>query len=385
MRQRQFHCESAADVRCLWRTPSAPRDFQCAVSLHSHTMHSREGLDFIPRVMRKIGFAHAILRLAESRYERRTGRRVGYERAFWRPPLNPQAAYNLEAGQIQDTLGLRPLVSITDHDEIEACAELQAIGIPAPYSSEWSVPYGATMFHIGVHNLPPDSAAALHRWMAEYTAQPRPALLTEILAGLDESRDALIVLNHPFINEERLDRASHVRLLMDFLASHGRYIHALELNGLQPAPDNCEVVRLAAEKGFPVISGGDRHCLEPNANVNLSNAASFTEFVHEIRYQGLSHVLFLPQYRESIATRYINFISHAARTYPDMPGRERWVDRIFFEVYDQPGKIVPLSSEWTDGGPAVVRGFISAIGFLAAPRMRGALRLAFGEQEEVGA
>jgi len=348
-------------------------------------MHSREGLDFIPRVMRKIGFVHTIFRLAEGRYERRTGRQVGYDRAFWRPPLNPHAAYELEAGQIRDTLGLEPIVSLTDHDEMEACRELRAIGIPAPYSLEWTVPYGATVFHVGVHNLPPDSAAAFQKHMAEYTACPCEALLREILAALQESSDVLVVLNHPFLNEERLDRVSHVQLLMQFLADYGRYMHALELNGLQPASANCEVVRLSFETRIPVISGGDRHCLEANANVNLTNAGSFTEFVHEIRHEHLSRVLFLPQYQESIAARYIHFIWQAVRTYPEMPGRERWIDRIFFEPLGQPGTVVPLSSEWTNGGPAIVRAFISTIGFLAAPHMRGALRLAFGEQGEVSA
>jgi hypothetical protein len=73
------------------------------------------------------------------------------------------------------------------------------------------------------------------------------------------------------------------------------------------------------------------------------------------------------------------------QTYPDMPGRERWVDRIFYEPFDRPGVILPLSLEWPDGGPAAIRKFVSAVGFLAAPHMRGALRLAFGQQGEVGA
>jgi len=30
-----------------------------------------------------------------------------------------------------------------------------------------------------------------------------------------------------------------------------------------------------------LISGGDRHGVEPNANINLTNAVNFTEFVHE--------------------------------------------------------------------------------------------------------
>lgn len=254
-----------------------------------------------------------------------------------------------------------------------------------PYSIEWTVPYQATVFHLGVHNLPADAAAELRAGMARYTTQPRESLLTEILPALDESSDALVVLNHPFSTEERLPRPAHVRLLMDFLATHSRHIHALELNGLQPASDNREVVRLARETGLPVISGGDRHCLEPNANVNLTNAASFTEFVHEVRRNRLSQVLFLPQYRESIAARYIEFIWQAVRTYPDLNGRERWVDRVFFERLKEPGVIVPLSSEWTNGGPAIARWIISTVGFLAAPHIRPALRLAFGKQSEVGA
>ncbi len=43
-----------------------------------------------------------------------------------------------------------------------------------------------------------------------------------------------------------------------------------------------------------LISGGDRHGVEPNANINLTNATSFTEFVHEIRRQKKSNVLFMP-------------------------------------------------------------------------------------------
>jgi hypothetical protein len=221
--------------------------------------------------------------------------------------------------------------------------------------------------------------------MARYTAQPREDLLAEILADLDETEDVLIVLNHPLINEERLDRPAHMRLLMRFLAAHGARIHALELNGLQPASANREVIQLAEERALPVISGGDRHCLEPNANVNLTNASTVAEFIHEVRHDRLSQVLFLPQYREPIAARYIEFIWHAVRTYPDLPGRERWVDRIFFEPFDRPGVTVPLSSEWTNGGPAAIRGFISAVGLLAAPHVRPALRLALGQQGEVGA
>ncbi len=46
------------------------------------------------------------------------------------------------------------------------------------------------------------------------------------------------------------------------------------------------------------IAGGDRHGVEPNANINLTNATTFTEFVHEVRREKKSRVLFMPQYAE---------------------------------------------------------------------------------------
>ena len=46
-------------------------------------------------------------------------KRQDFDRANWRPPLQPRMAYDLEARQIQ-RLNLNSLVSITDHDTIEA-------------------------------------------------------------------------------------------------------------------------------------------------------------------------------------------------------------------------------------------------------------------------
>jgi hypothetical protein len=370
------------NVQCLWRDGAAVKA-TTAVSLHSHTMHSREGLDFIPRVLAKVPLlARRIHRLSERR-RKESGDAVDFARAFWRPPLHAQAAWDLEVGQIRDTLNLQPLISITDHDNLEACADLRALGIAVPYSTEWTVPYQHTVFHLGVHNLPDDQAKAFAREMARYTRNPDSTLLATIMAELDALPDVLLVLNHPFSCELRLDRSTHSRLLLAFLSEHKRSIHALELNGLQPAADNCEVIRLAAETGIPVISGGDRHCLEPNANVNLTDASTFTEFVHEVRRDGLSRVLFLPQYREPLAARYIEFISHAVRNYADFPGRERWVDRVFYD-HEQRG-VLPLAAFWPNGGPWALRYFTAAVGFLATRQVRATLRLALGEQGEIGA
>ena len=158
-------------------------------------------------------------------------------------------------------------------------------------------------------------------------------------------------------------------------------MHALELNGLQPASDNREVVCMAHEAGLPVISGGDRHCLEPNANVNLTNASTFVEFVHEVRRDRLSRVLFLPQYRDALATRYIEFISQAVETYPELTGRQSWMDRVFYD--HERDELQSMSALWPAGAPLPIRGFVSTLGFLAT--RRATLRMAFGLQGEIGA
>jgi hypothetical protein len=369
-------------IRFLWRDPDAVGGYTTAVSLHSHTLHSREGLDFIPRALGKVRPAHALLRMLEERHRRKTGGRVAYDRGFWRPPLHPMAAYELESRQITETLGLKPLVSITDHDNLDACTDLRALNIAVPFSHEWTVPYESTVFHIGVHNLPPDDARTLFEEMERVTDHPDPERLLQIFRDLNAMRDVLVALNHPLSNEIRTGYRTHVRLLQRFLRQYGAYMHALELNGLQPASHNRRVAQMAVEIHLPVISGGDRHCLEPNANINLTNAATFTEFVDEIRRERVSRVLFLPQYREAIVCRYIEFISQAVRTYPEFAGRQRWVDRVFKETEDGD---VPASAFWPDGVPWAIGAFVSVIGFIACPQMRATLRLALRIEREAEA
>lgn len=371
-----------AGVECLWRNRDSARGYSTAVSLHSHTVHSPESLDFIPRILERAPLVRSLVRTLESRHGSRDGP-VQYERLSWRPPLHPHAAFDLEAAQIENTLGLRPLVSLTDHDVLEACTELRAIGVPVPYSLEWTVPYGPTVFHLGVHNLPAAQVRAVQAALSDFAARPEQPRLEELLAWLSAIPAVLLVMNHPFSNEERAPRHQHVPLLMHFLARCRGRLHALELNGLQPHKDNRAVMALASALSLPVVSGGDRHGREPNANVNLTNAASFDEFVEEIRRDHASRVLFLPHYREPLAVRYTECIWHVVETTPGLVGHTRWVDRVFHQADD--GEVVPLARFWPSGGPWPIRWFISAVGFLADPRLRLTLRLALGRQAELGA
>lgn len=368
-------------VHCLWRDPHCRDGWSAAVSLHSHTLHSREGLAFVPRVLRKFPVAYAALQALEMRHRHRKGRPIPFDRAFWRPPLHPNEAHGLECAQIWKLLGLQPLISITDHDNLEACTELRAIGIEAPYSLEWTVPYHGTVFHIGVHNMPPEWARELQAAMAAATLAPTRERIADLLAALHSMRDVLLVLNHPFSCEMLMERKAHIQLLGRFLGEFGGWMHALELNGLQPASSNLDTMRLAAARAMPVISGGDRHCCEPNANLNLTCARTFTEFVHEIRDDQRTSVVFMPQYRDSIATRYVEFIWQALGSYPDFKGRERWLDRVFLQCEN--GETVTFASLWPDGGSTVIRAFVSLVGLLASPGMRAMLSVAGGRDAKL--
>jgi hypothetical protein len=277
-------------------------------------------------------------------------------------------------------LGLRPMVSLTDHDDIEAGASLQVAADRAavPVSVEWTVPYGASILHLGIHNLP---SGAERPWMAAmeaYTAAPKESELPELLRALSQAPETLIVLNHPFWLEEGVTEAGHACALERFLRECLPWVHAFELNGTRKWKENADTVALADAHGRPLISGGDRHACEPSACLNLTNARSFSEFVSEIR-GGESSILFLPQYREPMALRMLEAMRDILRTYPEYPGRERWIDRVFYIGDD--GQARPLSVIWRDT-PWVLAAAVGTVQFLAGSGLRPAIRLLLAERGE---
>src|SRR5262245_16459583 len=136
-------CMRENTIGFAWGDGPASAKFDTGVSLHGHTMHSRECLSFLPRYLRNVpGLAQIVCH-----YER-TPHRVDFSRAWWTPPLTPASALDLERKQIAG-LGLRPIVSLTDHDDIQAGLSLSVTSDPrrTPLSVEWTVPYSRTFFH----------------------------------------------------------------------------------------------------------------------------------------------------------------------------------------------------------------------------------------------
>src|ERR1700730_6402369 len=212
-----------------------------------------------------------------------------------------------------------------------------------------------------------------------------PRLLTEMLAELDELPGVLIVFNHPLWDLYRVGKEKHDVLVNEFLAVNGQFIHALELNGLRDWKENRDAATLAGKWNQLVISGGDRHGVEPNANVNLTHANSFTEFVYEVRRERQSHVLFMPQYAEPWKHRILQSTIDAIRDYPHFPeGSRLWDERVYHP--DREGNTQPLSELWNRGrAPKFIRGVLGAVRMMgAAPLSRG-LRLAWNDSGEMRA
>ena len=372
-------------ISYLWRDTGAAKDFRTGVSLHSHTNQSSETLDFLANFGNQFPVMRPLLSRLERRAEQNHGVRINYAASYWTPPMTPKLAFDLETKQIEK-LGLGAMVSITDHDNIKAPMLLRTVpsARQIPVSVEWSAPYGGMQsFHLGVHNLPSGRAAEWMATLEEFTANPSDARLTEILVALNQEPNVLLIFNHPMWDLYLIGTEKHQFLVNEFLQKNGAYFHALELNGLRTWDENRAVRRLAEKWNMLLISGGDRHGVEPNANINLTNASTFTEFVHEVRREKRSHVLFMPQYAEPWKHRILQSTIDAVRYYPEFPqGSRTWDERVYHP--DADGVVRPLSELWPGGAaPRVMRWGIAMVQLMGLGLVSGGLRMAWSESDEL--
>lgn len=358
------------------------------VSLHCHTEYSKEMLDFVPHYAEKLPIIATFWRKERDKYREKEGKEPDFSTAYWSPPLPPASVYEIEKKQINDA-GLDAIVSLTDHDSIDANLEVNKHhdNRKAPISLEWTVPFEYGFFHVGVHNLPESRAIELTKALLDYTfveENHTDDKLTEMLAMLNELSGVLVILNHPLWDIEIVGKQRHEALLKEFVRRHGRWIHAFEINGFRSWSENKAVIEMAEALGMPIATGGDRHGCKPNTVINLTNAATFAEFVSEIRVEKRSEVVLMPEYEHPLHSRQLQSFSEILSHYPDFAeGRQRWFDRVFFDTGDGNGLRNLAAHGWRLGGPKWLRMAIWTLGFLGSPRMRPVFRLARRRQDRV--
>jgi hypothetical protein len=241
------------------------------------------------------------------------------------------------------------------------------------------VPYSGSILHLGIHNLPPAEAQSWMSAMMAYTANQDERLLRDILRAYTAIPQVLAILNHPFWLEEGIEEAVHQPALARFLRQHVGCLHAFELNGTRKWHENAAVMELARTHARPVVAGGDRHACEPAACLNLTNAQSFSELASEVK-AGHSSIVFLPHYRQPMAFRILEASCEILKRYPESPGRERWIDRVFYRTEE--GAAHSLATLWKNREPWVVVPLSGTLQFLATTGVRTALRLMMSRQVE---
>ena len=216
---------------------------------------------------------------------------------------------------------------------------------------------------------------------ADYTAAPSLARLTEILSQLNSLPDVMIILNHPVWDLNKVGVERHRFCIHEFMTNCAPFIHAMELNGLRGWQENREVQALAQEWKQLLISGGDRHGIQPNANTNLTHATTFEEFVHEIRHEKRSHILFMASYAVPWKYRILESTLDVIRHYPEFPeGTRNWDDRVYHP--DEDGVARPISQLWPGDGraPIFARYVLAGVRLLGKGPLSSGLRLAWNDR-----
>ncbi len=378
-------------LHILHKPENLSKAAKTGISLHCHTLHSKEILDFIPYYAARIPVVKYFWKKESARYFEREGKTPNFTTGYWSPPFTGHQVQEMEAAQMRK-FGLEAVVSITDHDCIAANLELNKVGdtqvknASSPISMEWTVPFEYAFFHVGVHNLPPARAARITEQLLDYThnaESPNKEKLHEIFDLLNKIPEVLIVLNHPLWDIEMIGRERHNDLLKLFIKEHLHQIHAFEINGFRSWSENKAVIEMAESLNVPLVSGGDRHCGKANTVINLTNAGTFSEFAEEVRVDKRSEVVLMPEYRQPLHSRQIESIAEIIKYYPEFPeGRRHLFDRVHFDTGDGSGA-QPLSTHWKGGGPQWIRRAIWAARVLGHKNMRPAFRLAMRREDRV--
>jgi hypothetical protein len=259
--------------------PYPDHEFGYAVSLHNHSRHSVEKLAALNHVV-KFAYMRPLSGILQSAFGLGGIPDLNYAEVTFNPPYTPEDVYEMEAAAAARWGYEGVHLAITDHDEYAGSLALLH-GRPdlngrITVSQELSLWFQGHLFHLGVTHLPESQIEETHARIQSAARGMRYDELFETLAA----SGCLIVLNHPLTPwgpESKIIPAT------ELLSRYGWAIHALEVNGMRPREENDQVLELARQWRKPVVGGGDSHLLVASSIFSLSRAATFKDFVAEVK------------------------------------------------------------------------------------------------------
>lgn len=311
-----FPLEDTMRRRSAWKIenytfrecPHPAREFGYAVSLHNHSCHSVEKLAALNHVVQRayMRFWSGIL---QNSFGLGDVSDLNYAEVTYNPPYTPEDVYEMEAAAAANWGFDGVHLAITDHDEFAGNLALLR-GRPdlngrIAVSEELSLWFHGHLFHLGVNHLPETGAEETHTQIQAAARGERYDDLFEILAA----SGCLVILNHPLV---AWGPGANAAPVTELLSRYGWAIHALEVNGMRSRDENHRVLELAQQWRKPVVGGGDSHLLVASSILSLSRAATFKDFVAEVK-DGHAVPFVTPQYfaplRWKLFLRVLFFIS----------------------------------------------------------------------------
>jgi hypothetical protein len=255
------------------------REFGYAVSMHNHSHHSVEKLAALNQVV-KLDFMRPLSGVLQRSFGLGGLSGLNYAEITFNPPYTPTDVYQIESAAAARWGFNGVHLAITDHDEFAGNLDLLR-GRPdlsgrIAISEELSLWYEGHLFHLGVSGMPEIATDETHLRLQSAARGGRYDELFETLA----STGCLVVLNHPLVSwgpgPENIP-------IGNLLTRYGWAIHAFEINGMRREEENDRVLKLAREWRKPVVGGGDSHLLVASSVISLSQAASFRDFIAEVK------------------------------------------------------------------------------------------------------
>src|SRR5262249_50564866 len=99
-------------LRILERQDQFDRASSAGISLHCHTLYSKEMFDFVPFYAAKFPFVSAVWRRECRCYLKNEGRLPNFNLGFWEPPLTARQVFQSGSPNLQ-SIGFHALAPLT--------------------------------------------------------------------------------------------------------------------------------------------------------------------------------------------------------------------------------------------------------------------------------